>query len=240
MPPQGPEGFTDLLLTLARMMVDEESVDDTLRRVAYLACRSPIGADAAGVTLQRDKGPVTPAFYGDVAQLLDAAQYASDDGPCLTAYRTGETIRLDSIATESQRWPAFAAQAAEHGVQSSLSMPLAFGERRLGALNLYSTALAPFTEESVTLAHAFAQQAAVALGNAEIYWRTHQLTQNLELALENRDRIGQAKGILIVTHKVNGDEAFELLRTTSQHKNIKLRDVADYVVRTGELPDGKS
>jgi GAF domain-containing protein len=235
---QGPEGFTDLLLTLTRMMVDEESVDDTLRRIAYLACKSPIGADTAGVTLQREGGPITPAFFGDSAQRLDAAQYASDDGPCLTAYRTGETVRIDSIATESERWPAFAAQAAEHGIQSSLSLPLAVGERRVGALNLYSTQLAPFTEESVALAQVFAQQAAVALGNAEIYWRTHELTRNLEAALENRDRIGQAKGILIATRNVDGDDAFDLLRKTSQNMNIKLRDVADHVVRTGELPTG--
>jgi GAF domain-containing protein len=140
-----PEGFTDLLLTLTRMMIDEESLDDTLRRVAYLACKSPIGADAAGVTLQREGRPSTVAFYGEVAKQLDAAQYASDDGPCLTAYRTGETVRLDSISTESDRWPAFAAQAAEHGVQSSLSLPLEVGERRLGALNLYSEQLAQFT-----------------------------------------------------------------------------------------------
>jgi GAF domain-containing protein len=237
---QGPEGFTELLLTLTRMIVDEESVEDTLRRVAYLACMSPIGADAAGVTLQREGGPITPAFYGDVAQLLDAAQYASDDGPCLTAYRTGEAIRLDSIATESERWPAFAAQAAKHGVQSSLSLPLEVRERRVGALNLYARTLAPFTDESVALAGAFARQAAIALANAEIYWRTHELTRNLETALENRDRIGQAKGILIVTHKVDGDDAFGLLRETSQNHNIKLRDVADYVVRTGELPNGTS
>jgi GAF domain-containing protein len=235
---QGPEGFTDLLLTLTRMMVDEESVDDTLRRIAYLACKSPIGADTAGVTLQREGGPITPAFFGDSAQRLDAAQYASDDGPCLTAYRTGETVRIDSIATESERWPAFAAQAAEHGIQSSLSLPLAVGERRVGALNLYSTQLAPFTEESVALAQVFAQQDAVALGNAEIYWRTHELTRNLEAALENRDRIGQAKGILIATRNVDGDDAFDLLRKTSQNMNIKLRDVADHVVRTGELPTG--
>ena len=57
----------------------------------------------------------------------------------------------------------------------------------------------------------------MALANAEIYWRTHELTQNLEAALENRDRIGQAKGILIVTHKVSGDDAFDLLRKTSQN-----------------------
>jgi GAF domain-containing protein len=180
----------------------------------------------------------TPAFYGDVAQLLDAAQYAADDGPCLTAYRTGETIRIDSIANESARWPALAAEAAEHGIQSSLSLPLVVGGKRVGALNLYSKASARFADESVALGGMFARQAAVALSNAEVYWRTYKLTQNLEAALENRDRIGQAKGILIATRKIDGDEAFDLLRKTSQNKNIKLRDIADYVVRTGELPDG--
>lgn len=83
----------------------------------------------------------------------------------------------------------------------------------------------------------FAQQAAVAVTNAEIYWRTYNLTQNLEAALEARDRIGQAKGILINAHKITGDDAFDLLRRSSQSLNRKLRDVAEDVVRNGQLPD---
>jgi len=88
----------------------------------------------------------------------------------------------------------------------------------------------------VELAHLFAQQAAVALANAEVYWRTHQLTQNLEAALETRDRIGQAKGILIASHKITSDDAFDLLRRSSQNLNRKLRDIADHVIHTGQLP----
>lgn len=231
-----PDGFTDLLLTLAQLMVDEESLEDTLRRVAYLACKSPIGADTAGVTLQRAQGPTTPAYYGDVAQLLDEAQYASHDGPCLTAFRTGDTVRLDAIESESTQWPKFAAQAAAHGIQSSLSLPLIVRGGTVGALNLYSRSLAPFTGDHVELARTFAQQAAVALANAEVFWRTHELTQNLEAALENRDRIGQAKGILMASRKISGDDAFDALRNASQNLNVKLRDVADHVVRTGQLP----
>src|SRR5689334_22216774 len=136
--PGYPDEFTELLLSLNQLMVAEESLEDTLGRVAYLACMSEIGADSAGVTLQRESGPATPAFYGDGALALDRAQYASDDGPCLTAFRKGETVRIYAIASESARWPAFAAQAAEHGVQSSLSLPLAVGGETVGALNLYS------------------------------------------------------------------------------------------------------
>ncbi len=232
-----PDGFAETLLGFTQLMVDEESLEDTLGRVAYLACRSTIGADAAGVTLQRELGPATPAFHGDVARLLDNAQYGAGDGPCLTAYRTGETVRLDDIEKESPRWPGFAAQAAAVAIQSSLSIPLTVRDRTVGALNLYSSNLAAFSDDGIDVAITFAQQAAVALANAEVYWRTYALTQNLEAALENRDRIGQAKGILIAMHKVTGDEAFDLLRRTSQNLNIKLRDVADQVVRTGELPD---
>src|SRR4051794_17679213 len=236
-----PDGFADLLVSLTRLMVDEESLEDTLDRVAYLACNSPIGADNAGVTLQRERGPATAAFFGDAALPLDRAQYDSDDGPCLTAFRTGELVHLDKIATESDRWPAFAAQAAKEGIESSLSLPLTVRDKPVGALNLYASEAVAFSPESVEVAQAFAKQAAVAISNAEVYWRTFELTQNLELALENRDRIGQAKGILIAKTQVTADEAFEVLRTTSQNLNMKLRDVADHVVWTGALPtDGNS
>ncbi|MGO9875830.1 MAG: GAF and ANTAR domain-containing protein [Acidimicrobiia bacterium] len=232
-----PDAFTDLLLSLNQLMVNEESLDDTLGRVVYLACKSPIGANTAGITLQSEGGPTSTAYYGDGALPLDRAQYATDDGPCLTAYRTGETVRLDHIATESGRWPDFATQAAQHGIHSSLSLPLVVNGQIMGALNLYGTSPAPFSDDNVDLAGTFARQAAVAIANAEVYWRTYALTQNLEAALDNRDRIGQAKGILIATYRITSDDAFDLLRRASQNLNLKLRDVADHVIHTGELPD---
>ncbi len=72
--------------------------------------------------------------------------------------------------------------------------------------------------------------------NAEVYFKTYTLTQNLQVALENRDRIGQAKGVLANSLGITMDEAFELLRKTSQHMNVKLRDIADHVATTGQLP----
>jgi len=40
----------------------------------------------------------------------------------------------------------------------------------------------------------------------------------------------------MATRHVGADAAFELLRTTSQHLNVKLRTVAENVALTGELP----
>ncbi|MDQ1380158.1 MAG: hypothetical protein QOJ71_877, partial [Actinomycetota bacterium] len=209
---------------------------ETLRRVAFIACQSPIGADNAGVTLQRGDAAATAAFHGDAALPLDQAQYEADDGPCLTAFRTGEVVRVERIADAGARWPKFVAAAAEAGIVSSLSLPLLLRSEVVGALNLYASQHLSLTDTSVHLAQLFAEQAALAVTNAEIYWKTYTLTQNLTLALENRERIGQAKGILATRLGITMDDAFDQLRRASQNLNIKLRDIADHVVETGDLP----
>ena len=62
------------------------------------------------------------------------------------------------------------------------------------------------------------------------------MAHNLQTALECRAVIDQAKGILIERHKLTPDQAFQLLAQTSMHANRKLRDVAENLVLTGELP----
>ena len=59
---------------------------------------------------------------------------------------------------------------------------------------------------------------------------------NLKRALEHSRDIGAAVGVLMAFHKVPQDEAFELLRRTSQHQNRKLYALAREVIATGELP----
>jgi hypothetical protein len=49
-------------------------------------------------------------------------------------------------------------------------------------------------------------------------------------ALETRDLIGQAKGILIAAMACSSDEAFHLLRAQSSHENRKLVEVAAEIV----------
>jgi AmiR/NasT family two-component response regulator len=48
--------------------------------------------------------------------------------------------------------------------------------------------------------------------------------------------IGQAKGVLMHRHRITSERAFAELREVSQRLNIKLRDIAQRVVDTGEMP----
>ena len=50
-------------------------------------------------------------------------------------------------------------------------------------------------------------------------------------ALETRDLIGQAKGVIMATLSCSADEAFHLLRQQSQHENRKLAAVAADIAR---------
>jgi AmiR/NasT family two-component response regulator len=57
----------------------------------------------------------------------------------------------------------------------------------------------------------------------------------LERALQSRDVIGQAKGILMHRHALTADQAFQMLVRASQRTNTKLVDVAVEVTETGTL-----
>ena len=71
--------------------------------------------------------------------------------------------------------------------------------------------------------------------------RTHEDEErraaNLQAALATREMIGQAQGILMERERITPDQAFDILRRASQHLNVKLRDVAQNLVDTGERPD---
>jgi GAF domain-containing protein len=132
---------------------------------------------------------------------------------------------IDDTQTET-RWTEFCQAADSHGIRSTISLPLISHDEGIGALNLYSQEVAAFADTDETLAMALASQAAVVLGNAQVYWDAHELTQHLREAMRSRATIEQAKGILMGGSRCGPDEAFQMLVRASQRENRKLRDLA--------------
>jgi hypothetical protein len=60
----------------------------------------------------------------------------------------------------------------------------------------------------------------------------------LKTALGSRTIIGKAMGVIIEREGVNETEAFEILKTMSQHTNVRLRDVAARLAEEAQ-PAGK-
>lgn len=161
------------------------------------------------------------------AEACEELQSALHEGPSLTAITEHLNVRVGS-ATNDLRWPLFAEGAAELGVASVLAIPLS--PRGVNAaLSLYATAEDAFDAEDEFIGRAFATHAGIALAHAE-------LEANLRTALQSRECIGQAVGILMERHRITASQAFDLLVYVSQRTHRKLRDLAKWVVATGEDP----
>src|SRR5215207_6286354 len=228
----GPEaGWNELaekLAELARSMHDEKGLENTLTAIVHAAASTVPGVDEASITAVAGRREVrTVAASGELAVAADQAQYETGQGPCLSSLYEHQTERLSDMR-DCPRWPDFAARASKLGVGSMLAVQLYVDGDNLGALNLHSRQPDAFSDESEQVALMFAAHAAVAFAAA-------QAEEQMRTAVDRRDLIGQAKGVLIERYKISGQEAFRLLVVASQNTNIKLYDVADYLVSTGEL-----
>lgn len=170
----------------------------------------------------------TVASTGPPVEKVDHVQYEVGRAPCLDALHENRTVSVPDMAGES-RWGEFPRRVHDLGVGSMLSFRLFVTGDTFGALNLYASRAGAFDEESEHVGLLFASHAAVALAGA-------REQQNLTRAVQTRDLIGQAKGILMERHKLTSDQAFSLLVLASQNANLKLRDLAAHLARSGELP----
>jgi GAF domain-containing protein len=206
-----------------------------VQRVTDLVKTVMPGNSEASVTLLVKQRPSTVVATGQLAVDLDEGQYECGHGPCLHAAATREIAEIPDTRSE-RRWPDHARRAAEHGNLSSLSVPLVIeGSQASGALNIYARQPDAFDEDSRSVATRFAPYAAVAAGNLSLYQRTLKRVDRLEAALASRAVIEQAKGILMERHKVTADGAFNILAWASIRTHIKVRYLAEHLLRTGEL-----
>lgn len=216
---------------VARALVADGDVTETLDRIAHLAVKTVDACEHAGILAVKGRHIVSTAWSGEVPRLVDAIQSEVDEGPCLEAIREHDVFQTGDLAAE-QRWPNFATRAhRETGVRSILSLRLFVEEDTLGALNLYATSPDAFDDDDVAIGAVFAAHAAVAMRAAN---REH----NLQRMAATRDLIGRAKGILMAREHVSDDRAFDMLRRASQRLNIKLTDVAERV-NTSTEPENR-
>jgi ANTAR domain/GAF domain len=216
---------------VATALFEPDTVDDTLRRITELAVATIDGCDLAGIFSLENGRVVTSAFSDPRVVDLDQLQFEAGEGPCLDAVSEGATFYASDLA-DDVNWPRFGPSAAAVGIRSLLAFPLQTS--RLKALNLYAFLPVAFGATDRAAGSIFATLAGLALTAAEEHAEDDRRAHNLVEAMLSREVIGQAQGILIERERITPDQAFELLRRASQDLNIKLREVAQTLVDTGE------
>lgn len=170
-----------------------------------------------------DRTAVTTVASTDaMVDCLDQLQYSLDEGPCLDAMRHRTAVVVDDMRTET-RWPRFAPQAADAGCISQMGIEIFRDGGRVGALNLYSGRPSAFDESTRQAATLLAIHTSVVMGKMIT-------VDNLTQALQTRQLIGQAVGIVMYRYAVDERAAFAYLTRVSQNSNVKLHDVAARIV----------
>ncbi|WP_416485607.1 GAF and ANTAR domain-containing protein [Streptomyces sp. CL12] len=223
--------FAERMAALARDLLAQDTVTDTLERITRSATELVPGCDAAGILILHAKGVRTLAPTDQVVTDSDQLQERLQEGPCYDVARPESDERVFRIADfrePNAGWPRYVAEARKLGLGSMMGFLLYTDEEDLGALNIYSRSPGAFTEAGETAGWLLASHAAVAFSSA----RTHA---QLEQAVATRHIIGEAMGILMGSHELTEDQAFDVLRRYSQDKNVKLREVARMICERGGL-----
>jgi GAF domain-containing protein len=210
---------------LARAAAAPKSVEEVLAGVTAAAMELIPGTDTAGVLLIGKGGKFdSVAGTDELPHQLDELQMKFNEGPCVQAALDDVIVRTEDFRSE-ERWPKYSPAVVEIGVLSGLSIKLYTAERTAGALNLFAFKPHAFDADDETTGVVLAAHAAAAI-------LASRHGEQLESALSTRDRIGQAKGIIMERFSIDDVQAFEMLRRLSQDSNTRLIDVAQRVIET--------
>jgi len=217
------EEFAELALDLHDVPFEE-----TVDRVLEFALKA-LNCAYAGIILVHGGNQVeTVAATHPLVAELDAIQMECGQGPDLELITDRHGVRIRDAAAD-ERWPQWSEKVVAAGIRSMLGTRLYTTKTTIGSLNFYDPEPDRFDEADVDVAHMLARHAAVAMENA-------RGADNLWKAIDARNLIGQAQGILMERFGVDADQAFGVLRRYSQENNVRLHKVAERLIATRKLP----
>lgn len=223
------------LTNTARLLFSAGSLERTLAQIVELSVSTIDGCEFASISLIEGDTVPSSIHSDPISMELDELQRRLGEGPSIDAVTHLLNCYADELGSD-ERWPSFGPEAAARGVHSLLALSLS-AEGPRGSLNIYSSHSGALGVADRAKGLFLASVAALASSSARIHEEEERRADNLHAALATRELIGQAQGILIERERITADQAFAILRQASQHLNLKLREVAQRLVDTGEHPD---
>jgi len=216
---EAAEGFA----TLADRLYGGDSFEGVYDAICKAAVDVVPGCDRACITTMVAGGqPQTEASTDDIARRIDELEWEVREGPCVDAMLS-DRFECDSDITRSSAWPRLARLVvAETPVRGMVGYRIRVGERKVGALNVFSDTPGALTPEGAAVGAILASFASVALTAAA----QNEDVRNLRTALSGNREVGKAAGLLMATHGIDDSSAIALLKTASNELNVRLSVLA--------------
>ena len=216
--------LVDRMVHLAADAAAERPIEDVFSEVCAAAVELVPGADLADIMLLRDGDVVSLGATSELSAKLDELQQQLGEGPCAQAATDATVVRADDLQTD-RRWQRYTPAAAELGVRSCLSFKLYCAGQTAATMNVFGFEPNVWDDDAETIGAALAAHAAAAIAASR--WGA-----DVNSPLGARDRIGQAKGIIMERHGVDDVCAFEMMRRLCAVTGLRLVDIAERVIDT--------
>jgi GAF domain-containing protein len=202
-------------------------------------CVQLLDVDAAGILLVDQRGTLNlVAASTEQTRLLELFQLQNQEGPCLDCYHSGQGVACADLTAAPQRWPQFATAARDQGFAAVQAVPMRLREQILGALNLFRCSPDAISADATEIAQSFANVATISVLQVRALRHSEMVTEQLQIALNSRLLIEQAKGILAERRHINLNQAFTLMRTHARDHNRLLSQVAQAIInQNSDIPD---
>jgi GAF domain-containing protein len=223
------QALAKAFVTLADTLVADYDVIDVLHQLT-LECVALLRVDAAGLLLSDQRGTLQiTAASTERARVVELFQLQSDEGPCLDCFRTSRPIAAPDLRERSD-WPRFSAHTLASGYRSVHALPMRLRSETIGALNLFRVEPGALEPEELQIAQALADVATIGILQERSIRRREVVAEQLQVALNSRVIIEQAKGVLAERGQLDMDRAFQLIRGYARSTNQLLSVVALSIV----------
>jgi transcriptional regulator with GAF, ATPase, and Fis domain len=224
------QAVVETFVILADTLVDDYDVIDFLQSLAE-RCVALLDVSEAGIMLADGSGRLRhAACSNERMRVVELFELQLEEGPCFDAYRSHQPVLCDTAEEAEARWPRFAPRARDAGFAAVSALPMRLRDELIGALNLFSYRPGALDEDDTRLAQAMADVATIGILQERAIHEARDLSSQLQVALESRVLIEQAKGVLAEHNRITVDEAFTVLRGFARDHNRLLSRVAAGVV----------
>jgi GAF domain-containing protein len=215
---------------LADTLVDAFDVVDLLTLLVD-RCVEVLDVSAAGLMLAAPEGDLRlAASSSERMRLVELLELQSHEGPCLDCFRTGEPVFNEDLTKAGSSWPKLAPVALDAGFGSVHALPMRLRGHVIGALNLFRAGRGALGPSDLLAGQALADIATIAILQHRATLEAQVLNQQLNVALNSRIVIEQAKGVLAERAGLDLDQSFSRLRGHARNHNLRLADVAQSVI----------
>jgi GAF domain-containing protein len=217
------------LLKLGKLRFGAMSVEDAIREVVHTT-HAMFDVDGAGLLLaDAEHRLCNVAASNDRFAHLEELQIHHQEGPCIDAYDNKELISAVDLAQE-ERWPAFSKAAVARRVRAVLASPIPYNQDAVGVVAVMSEQRRPWSAEGELALLAFTDLAALLIASMMQGEQQSEMAAQLQGALNSRQLIEQAKGVLMGREGIPARAAYEQLRARARSERRKLSAVCAEVV----------